>query len=367
MVDPSLPRPEVRLPAHSAMEATAAHLDRLTKPRGSLGRLESLAVQLSGITGELAPAIRPATVAVMAADHGVTVEGVSAYPQEVTVQMVGNFLRGGAAINVLARLFGLGLRIVDMGVAGDNGPNPSEAGEDIRYDLRRIRRGTGNMVNEPAMSIQEAGQAVGVGLEIARDEFSRGTRCICLGEMGIGNTTAASAILSAFTGEDPASLVGPGTGIDSRGLERKAEAIRRAISRHSLTPSSDPMQVLSAVGGLEIAGLVGIILGAAGAGRPVVLDGFITGAAALVAVRLEPRTVGYMIASHRSSEPAHAAMLELMDLRPLLDLDLRLGEGTGAALAFQLLEAAVAVASQMETFDSAGVSKAVDGDRRTRQ
>jgi nicotinate-nucleotide--dimethylbenzimidazole phosphoribosyltransferase len=303
----------------------------------------------------------------MAADHGVTVEGVSAYPQEVTVQMVGNFLRGGAAINVLARLFGLGLRIVDIGVAGEHGCPPAGASDDIRYDLPRIRRGTGNMVTEPAMSTEEASRAVGVGLEVASDEFSRGTQCICLGEMGIGNTTAASAILSAFTGENPTSLVGPGTGVDSQGLGRKAEAIRKAISRHGLTPGSDPMQVLSAVGGLEIAGLVGIILGAAGARRPVVLDGFITGAAALVAARLEPRTVGYMIPSHRSSEPAHAAMLELMDLRPLLDLDLRLGEGTGAALAFHLLEAAVAVISQMATFDGAGVSKKLDGDRRARQ
>ncbi len=358
--DYRFPRPQIGSLSQESMATTEAYLNCLTKPRGSLGRLESLAVHLSGITGQMIPALRPSTVVVMAADHGVTAEGISAYPQEVTVQMISNFLQGGAAISVLARLFDLGLRIVDIGVAGDLGSVSAASGEGPRCDLRRVRSGTGNMVSEAAMSVDEARKAIQVGIDIAADETDSGTRVICLGEMGIGNTTASSAILAALTGSDPARVVGPGTGVDREGRLRKADVIRRAMVRHRLTPGSDPLQILSSVGGLEIAGLVGVILGAAHARRPVVLDGFITGAAALVASRLEPRATAFMMASHRSCEPAHGLMLDLLGLSPLLDLDLRLGEGTGAALAFSLLEAAAAIVSDMSTFEGAGVSESLD-------
>lgn len=335
-------------PLDAAAAAQArARLDSLTKPPGSLGRLEELAVQLAAITGQVAPPVLPATVLVLAGDHGVVQEGVSAYPADVTPQMVLNFLSGGAAINALSRAAGAAVRVVDIGVASDIG-HPD-------LTVRKVRYGTGNMCREPAMSRLEAEEAVGHGIALAEAEAAQGTRVIALGEMGIGNTTASAALLSAFTGLPPAQVVGRGTGLDDAGLRRKAEAVERALSLHRPDPA-DPLGVLAAVGGLEIAGLAGIVLGAAARRIPVVADGFIAGAAALVAVRIAPGAKDFLIAAHQSAEPGHRLLLEHLGLRPLLDLGLRLGEGTGAALALQLLQAAHRVMTEMATFGEAGVS-----------
>lgn len=322
-------------------------LDSLTKPLGSLGRLEELAVQLAGITGEVSPAVAPAAVMVMAGDHGVTVEGVSAYPSEVTPQMVLNFLHGGAAINALSGIADARVVVVDVGVAAEmNHPG---------LTVRKIRPGTGNICLEPAMTRQEAEQAICCGIDLAEAEAARGTRIIALGEMGIGNTTPSAAILAALSGHDPERVVGRGTGVDDSGLQRKADAVRRALARH--TPDAhDPIGVLSAVGGLEIGALAGVILGAAARRLPVVLDGFITGAAALIAAGLAPQVRPYLIAAHRSPEPGHSLVLELLGRKPLLELDLRLGEGSGAALALPILQAVHRVMTEMATFGEAGVS-----------
>lgn len=345
-------RLEATVRAIPALDAAAAerarqHLDSLTKPPGSLGRLEEVAVHLAAITGELAPPVSPAAVLVVAGDHGVTAEGVSAYPPEVTPQMVLNFLRGGAAINALARVAGARVRVVDAGMFTDL----------VHPDLtvRKVRRGTGNMCREPAMTRAEAEEAIGHGIDLAAEEAERGTRVIALGEMGIGNTTPSTALLCAFSGRSPEQLVGRGTGLDDAGLERKAGAIRRALDLHRPDPA-DPVGALAAVGGLEIAVMAGIVLGAAARRIPVVMDGLITGAAVLTAVRIAPAARDYIIASHRSAEPGHALMLELLGLRPLLDLGMRLGEGTGAALALPLLQAAHRIMTEMATFASAGVS-----------
>jgi nicotinate-nucleotide--dimethylbenzimidazole phosphoribosyltransferase len=344
---------EQSIPPLDAAAATRARLrlDSLTKPPGSLGRLEGLAVALAGMTGQTAPPVSPATVLVVAGDHGVTAEGVSAYPSEVTPQMVLNFLRGGAAINVLSRAAGAQVRVVDAGVAAEL-DHPD-------LIIRKVRRGTGNICREPAMTRTEAEQAVDHGIDLAADEVARGTRVIALGEMGIGNTTPSSALLAAFSGRPPEQVVGRGTGVDDQGLHRKAEAVRRALALHRPDPS-DPIAVLAAVGGLEIALLAGIVLGAAARRIPVVLDGFITGAAALVAVRIAPAAADYLIASHQSAEAAHSLMLELLNLEPLLALDLRLGEGSGAALTLPLLEAAHRIMTEMATFGEAGVASVVE-------
>lgn len=348
------------LPAVGALDSecmarTRERLDRLTKPPGSLGRLEALAVQLAGITAKSPPAVRPATVVVMAADHGVVAEGVSAYPSAVTAQMVRNFLAGGAAINVLARHAGLRVVVVDVGVASGPGACDERNAGVVCFRNRKIQAGTANLARRPAMIRQAALQAISVGLDVAAEEEAGGSRVLCLGEMGIGNTTAASALAAVFTGQPLDLVVGPGTGLDAGGLSRKRAAIRRALELHRPDPG-DPLAVLAAVGGLEIAGLVGLILGAAAARLPVILDGFIAGAAALVACRLEPGVKDYLIAAHRSAEPGHKVVLDFLGLEPLLALDLRLGEGTGACLAFGLVEAAAAVVQEMATFDEAGVA-----------
>lgn len=352
---PPVPGPDV-----NAAAAARTRLDRLTKPPGSLGRLEELAVRLAAMTGAVGSPVRPATVVVMAADHGVTREGVSAYPPEVTAQMVVNFLRRGAAINVLAAQMGLAVRVVDMGVNGEISC-PVDPVPGLAFECRKVRAGTANMAEEPAMSQQEALQAITAGLEVGAAEVDRGTRVLCLGEMGIGNTTAASAVLAAVAGLDPQHVAGPGTGLGPGGVRHKAEVISRALRRHC-PDGRDPLGLVAAVGGLEIAGLAGVILAAAAARRPVILDGFITGAAALVAAAIRPEVKDYLIASHRSAEPAHGAVLERLGLVPLLDLGLRLGEGTGAVLAFTLLEAAQNIITKMATFASAGVAGA-DADR----
>jgi nicotinate-nucleotide--dimethylbenzimidazole phosphoribosyltransferase len=316
-------------------------LDAKTKPRGSLGRLEDLAVQVAVACGTATPGyLRPAIV-VAAADHGVAVHGVSAYPQEVTQQMLATFASGGAAICVLAREAGAELVVVDAGVL--------EPVDDPAVRQVRIRAGTADFTAGPAMTRADALAALEAGTELAR-ELDAGI--VALGDMGIGNTTSAAALTAALLGLPPEEVCGRGTGVDDEGLRRKVDVVRRALARHLV---DEPLDVLAAVGGLEIAFLVGVAIGAGG---PVVLDGFITAAAALVAVRLTPELRGRLIASHRSPEPGHSLVLADLGLEPLLDLGLRLGEGSGAALALPLVQSALAILSDMATFEQAGVTDA---------
>jgi nicotinate-nucleotide--dimethylbenzimidazole phosphoribosyltransferase len=326
-----------------------ARLDRLTKPIGSLGRLEELAARYVMITGEMKPKVPRGAVFTFAADHGVTVEGVSAYPSAVTPQMVLNFLRGGAGVNVLARHVGIEVRVVDIGVAFDFESAPG-------LIQRKVMPGTKNLMVESAMSLAQAEQALHVGIELATEAAHEGIGLIGTGEMGIGNTTASSAIAAVMTGRSVAEVTGRGTGIDDAGHARKIDVIQHALALHRLD-STQAMEVLAKVGGLEIGGLAGLMLGAAAARIPVVLDGFIAGAAALIAVGLEPRCKDYLIASHQSVERGHRAILDHLGLKPLLDLDLRLGEGTGACLGMSLVFAAVKILTEMATFDEAGVSE----------
>lgn len=330
------------------MQQAQARLDHLTKPLGSLGRLESLATQIVGITRNATPRLSQKAIITMAADHGVAHEGVSAYPQVVTQQMVANFLRGAAAINVLARHVGARVVVVDMGVAGELPPHPDLVS-------RKIGHGTGNITRGPAMTREQACAAIQAGCDLVEREVARGADIVGTGDMGIGNTTASSAITAAMTGSPVEQVTGRGTGIDDAAYARKLHAIQRALAVNRPDPS-DPVQVLAAVGGFEIAGLVGVILGGARARRPVVVDGFISGAAALIAAGLAPRVTGYLLASHRSQEPGHRLALGHLGLEPLLDLRLRLGEGTGAALAMSLAEAACKVLAEMATFEEAGVT-----------
>jgi nicotinate-nucleotide--dimethylbenzimidazole phosphoribosyltransferase len=344
----------------AAMTEASATLDSLTKPPGSLGVLESLVTQLAGITGTPRPTFARRSIVVAAADHGVASQGVSAYPSAVTGQMVANFLAGGAAINVLAAAVGADVTVIDVGVAGDVAV-PARLDEDApragRAALIRasLRAGTNDMTVRPAMSRDEALRAIAVGLDVAASQREKGIDLLAIGEMGIGNTTTASAITSAMTGVPPDRVTGRGTGIDDDAHARKVRAIGIALARHRPDPT-DAVGVLAAVGGLEIGALVGLLLGAAADRVPVVLDGFITGAAALLAVALAPSVAPRLIAGHRGAEPGHAIVLERLGLRPLLELDLRLGEGTGAALAIQVIDAAVALRDGMATFASAGVS-----------
>ena len=326
-----------------------ARLDRLTKPIGSLGRLEELAARYVMITGEMNPKVPRGAVYTFAADHGVTVEGVSAYPSAVTPQMVLNFLRGGAGVNVLARHVGIEVRVVDIGVAFD-----FESALGLMH--RKVMPGTKNLMVEPAMSLAQAEQALHVGIELATEAAQEGIGLIGTGEMGIGNTTASSAIAAVMTGRSVAEVTGRGTGIDDAGHARKIDVIQHALALHRLD-STHAMEVLAKVGGLEIGGLAGLMLGAAAARIPVVLDGFIAGAAALIAVGLQPRCKDYLIASHQSVERGHRAILDHLGLKPLLDLDLRLGEGTGACLGISLVCAAIKILTEMATFDEAGVSE----------
>ncbi len=328
-----------------------ARLDRLTKPPGSLGRLEELAASYVTITGELKPNIPRGLVFTFAADHGVALEGVSAYPREVTPQMVLNFLRGGAGVNVLARHAGVDVQVVDIGVDHEFGPVPGLLD-------RKIMKGTRNLSVEPAMTRDQAEQAVTVGIELAAEAVRDGIGLIGTGEMGIGNTTPSAAITAVMTGHPAAEVTGRGTGIDESVHTRKVAVIQQALDLHR-PDILDPLDVLAKVGGLEIAGLAGLILGAAATRVPVVLDGFIAGAAALIAVGLQPLCREYLIASHRSVEQGHRQVLEHLKLKPLLDLDLRLGEGTGACLGMDLVCAAIKVYKEMATFDEAGVSDKV--------
>jgi nicotinate-nucleotide--dimethylbenzimidazole phosphoribosyltransferase len=330
-----------------AMRLAAQRHARLTKPAGSLGRLEDLSIRLAGMTGRLDPPLRDAVVFTLAADHGVAAEGVSAYPREVTPQMVLNFLRGGAAINVLAREVGARVVVADMGVDADLPRHPG---------LRelKLRRGTASITRGPAMSEDEATRAIDSGRQMVRDEDPD---VALTGDMGIGNTTASAAVICALTGLEPALVVGRGTGVDDEGLRRKQAAVARALEVNSAAIARGPVATLASVGGLEIAGLVGVILQAAEMRRPVIIDGYISGAAALVATAIDAGAREYMVASHRSHELGHKAVLDRLELQPLLDLDLRLGEGTGAALALPLVRAAVRLLNDMATFDEAGVSE----------
>ena len=327
--------------------AVRRELDRKTKPRGSLGRLEELAVRLAGIRGTASPEPLEAAIVVAAADHGVAAEGVSAYPQEVTRQMLANFASGGAAISVLARAAGARLVVVDAGVVE---PYAHPAVRDLR-----IGAGTANAATGPAMSREQAEEAVHRGTKLAAELTGAGVALVALGDMGIANTTSASALGCVLLARDPVAMCGPGTGLDPAGIAHKASVVERMLERNRPDPA-DPLGVLAAVGGFEIGLLAGVALGAAAARAAVLLDGFITGAAGLLAARLAPEAGGYLIASHRSPEPGHAAMLEALGLEPLLDLGLRLGEGSGAALALPLLAGARAILVEMATFEGAGVT-----------
>ena len=332
-----------------AMQEARARQERLTKPRGSLGRLEALSIQLAGITRSARPSVARKAVIVMAGDHGVVAEGVSAYPSTVTAQMVYNFLHGGAAINVLARHVGARVVVVDMGVAAELAPHPDLL-------VRKIRRGTSNLARGPAMTRDEAACSIDTGIQIVTAEIARGLDLVATGEMGIGNTAASAAIVAALTGHPPTEVTGRGTGIDDRGLARKVDVIERSLALNQPEPR-DPIDVLAKVGGFEIGGLAGVILGAAAQRVPVLIDGFISGAAALIAARLAPPVKAYLIAAHCSEEIGHRVILEHLGLRPLLDLQMRLGEGTGAALAMPIVDAAAKLLNEMATFDEAGVSK----------
>jgi nicotinate-nucleotide--dimethylbenzimidazole phosphoribosyltransferase len=332
--------------------------DRLTKPRGSLGALEDVSVRLAGLAGQCPPPLpEPAAVAVFAADHGVHAQGVSPWPQEVTGQMVANFAAGGAAVNAFARQTGARVVVVDVGVAHPLvAADPAAGPDDVPGLLeRRIRPGTGDLSVEPAMTRDEAVRAIAVGIEVARDLVAAGQRCLLTGDMGIANTTASAALIAAFTGADPADVTGSGTGIDPATRAHKVDVVRRALDLHRPDPA-DPIGVLAAVGGLEHAAIAGLVLGAAAHRVPVLLDGVIAGAATLVARALAPACVDACVAGHRSVEPGHTVALAHLGLRPLVDLELRLGEGTGAVLALPLVQAAVRALREMATFDSAGVA-----------
>ena len=333
-----------------AIAAAKQRQDTLTKPHGSLGRLEELSIQIAGIKGSAMPVLDHKAIITMAADHGVVAEGVALYPQEVTKQMVFNFLNGGAGINVLAKHIGAKVIIVDMGV---NGGFSQTTG----LVCKMIDFGTKNMAKGPAMNRQQAIAAIEAGIDIMETETSKGLDIVGTGEMGIGNTTASSAIFAALSSNPVSEITGRGTGIDDQQLTHKIAVIETALSVNKPDPK-DALDVLAKVGGFEIGGLTGVILAAAAKRIPVAIDGFISGAAALIAIGLSPQVKDYLIAAHLSAEAGHRLMLEFMGLKPLLSLDMRLGEGTGAALGISLAEAAVKTLTQMATFSEAGVSEA---------
>jgi nicotinate-nucleotide--dimethylbenzimidazole phosphoribosyltransferase len=331
-----------------AMQAARDRQNRLTKPAGSLGRLEDLSIQLAGIYADPLPVIRDKVIITMAGDHGVVASGVSAFPQEVTPQMVLNFLHGGAAINVLARHIGARITVIDMGVAADLDPHPDLV-------IAKIAHGTANLTEGPAMTPDQARAAIATGIRIVNQQIELGLDIVGTGEMGIGNTTPSAAIAAVFTGVEPGNIVGRGTGVDDAGYQRKINAVRTALTVNR-PDRQHGLDVLAKVGGFEIGGLAGVILGAAARRKPVMVDGFISTAAAMVAAAIEPGVKPYLIAAHKSQEYGHALMLDWLGLHPLIDLDMRLGEGTGAAIGISLAEAACKVLAEMATFDEAGVS-----------
>ena len=328
-----------------------SQLDNLTKPQGSLGRLEELAMWFSLVTGKTKPVIKNKIIFAMAGDHGVTDEGVSAFPKEVTAQMVYNFLRGGAGVNVLAKHVGARVIVVDMGVDHDFEPCSG-------LEIKKIGYGTNNMIQGAAMSRKEAEEAVIAGIELV-DKYRDEMDIIGTGDMGIGNTTPSAAIVSVITESDPAHVTGRGTGISDDSFKKKISVIRKAIAVNK-PDKNDPLDVLSKVGGFEIAGIAGLILGAAINKIPVVIDGFISTAGAMIAAELAPSVRDYIIAAHQSVEAGHVKMLDHLELDPILNLNLRLGEGTGSALGISLVEAGVNILSQMSTFTDAGVNEKSD-------
>jgi nicotinate-nucleotide--dimethylbenzimidazole phosphoribosyltransferase len=338
----------IRPPDAAAQAAARERLDRMTKPRGSLGRVEDLAVTLCGIAGACPPPLpEPAAVAVFAGDHGVHAQGVTPWPQEVTAQMVVNFLAGGAVVNAFARQVGAEVHVVDVGVAA-----PLDAVPGLLP--RRVVAGTADMTKGPALTRDQARSAVEVGIETAHELVTAGSRCLVTGDMGIANTTAAAALICAFTDADPAAATGRGTGVDDATLAVKTAAVRRALARHH-PDAADPLGVLAAVGGCEHAALAGFVLGAAALRVPVLLDGVNAGAAALASAAFAPDVVGCCVAGHRSAEPGHRIALGRLGLEPLLDLGMRLGEGTGALLALPVVLAAARALHDVATFDAAGV------------
>jgi len=337
------------------LKQARSHLDNLTKPLGSLGRLEDIAARFVAIrNGEIDGPLKKAAY-VFAADHGIVAEGVSAYPKEVTRQMVLNFLQQGAAINVLANLHETELTIVDVGVDADFGDLPGLL-------HRKVRSGTRNMLHEPAMSEEEMLQALQVGLQLATSAQQKGQTLIAAGEMGIGNTTSASAITAVLTRQAPAAVTGAGAGLEKSAQDHKVRVVDAILRKHfaeNLTASQvSPLEVLRCVGGLEIAAMVGLVLGAARYRIPIVTDGFISTAAAALAYAVEPRVKDYLFAGHRAEEPGHRFLLEYLRLDPILTLNMRLGEGTGAVLAMPIIESALRLYTEMATFASAGVSEA---------
>lgn len=337
----------VRSTDPAAEEAARRRLDRLTKPAGSLGMLEDIAAKVARIQGTDRPDVGRKAVLLMAGDHGVVEEGVAAFPQDVTWQMIANFSAGGAAINQIAGSVGAEVRVYDVGVAATL---PDLEGV---HD-RKVAWGTRNMAREPAMTREECAQAVLVGVEAAREAAQQGVTLLGTGEMGIGNSTAAAAITAAFTGAAPSQVVGAGTGLSPDGVAHKAEVVRQALHLHS-TETLDALGALAAVGGLEIAALAGVVIGAAEEGVCVVSDGFISGSATLAAVALCPPALEYVLPSHLSSEPGHTVVLHALGLDPVFRLEMRLGEGTGSALAMGVVDAACRMLSGMATFDEAGV------------
>lgn len=344
-------------PADPAAIAEArAHQDRLTKPRGALGILEDVAIRLAGAAAVSPPPLPvPAALAIFAADHGVHARGVTPWPQEVTLQMVGNFLAGGAVANTFAAQAGVSVTVVDVGVAGDLAPAPG-------LTISKIAYGTADLSRGPAMTPEQAVAALEAGIAVARDLVGEGARCLITGDMGIANTTASAALICAFTGCDPVAATGRGAGVDDETLVRKIEVVREALRANGLerepgdVSAVPALRTLAAIGGLEHAAIAGFILAGAALRVPVILDGVIAGAAALAAAALAPDVIDHCVAGHRSAEPGHAAALEHLGLSPLVELELRLGEGTGGLLAHPLVCAAVRVMHEVATFDSAGVT-----------
>ncbi|MEW2379797.1 nicotinate-nucleotide--dimethylbenzimidazole phosphoribosyltransferase [Micromonospora sp. NPDC047812] len=355
----------IRPPDESAMAAARELQGRLTKPAGSLGALEDLSVRLAGLAGHCPPPLpEPAAVAIFAGDHGVHAQGVTPWPQEVTAQMIGNFLAGGAVVNAFARQAGASVTVVDVGVAT---PLPAAApGEEAggapptrdapRLVAANVRPGTRDLAVTAALSRDEARAAVETGIRVADELIDAGAGILLTGDMGIGNTTPAAALIAAFAGIDPTETTGRGTGVDDPTYARKVDVVRAALRRHAPDPA-DPLGVLAAVGGLEHAALTGLILGAAARRTPVLLDGVIAVAAALAAAAFAPPAVAAMVAGHRSAEPGATVALRRLGLEPLIDLGLRLGEGTGALLALPVVTGAVRVLHEVATFDSAGVAE----------
>jgi nicotinate-nucleotide--dimethylbenzimidazole phosphoribosyltransferase len=353
----------------SSLAAARDRQDRLTKPPGALGVLEDVSIRLSGLAGTCPPPLpEPAAVAVFAADHGVHAQGVTPWPQEVTGQMVANFIQGGAAVNVLARQAGAAVLVVDVGVATAltglipddvRAADATAATPDAPQLLERaVRRGTADLSTGPAMTRDEALAAVEVGITVANELVTAGYRCLLTGDMGIANTTASAALIAAFTGYGPGLVTGRGTGIDDATHAHKIEVVAAALERHAeVIAQGDPIDVLAALGGLEHAALAGFVIAAAANRVPVILDGVIAGSAALAAAALAPAALDACIAGHRSAEPGHTVALVALGLTPLVDLELRLGEGTGAVLALGLVQAAVAALREMSTFDTAGVTE----------